>query len=143
MPHPPDKTQIGIRLPAEAIRHIDAKRQNSTRAEFCRHLIEAGLAGIAGDQRAIFETVGEMIGSLQQELGEIRESAILAERDAERSLAEIARLRTDLATAVVGLLTKLGQVVREEDQRQFAREKAERFVKRVLLTDASDQERKS
>ena len=68
MPRPPDKTQIGIRLPAEVIRHIDAKRQDSTRAEFCGHLIEAGLAGIAGDHRAMVDTVGEMIGPLQQEL---------------------------------------------------------------------------
>jgi len=140
MPIKQDKTQIGIRLHADLVRQIDANRQNRTRAEYCRQLIEASLAGIGGDQQAVLDLLGEMIGAVQQELGQIRESAMIAERDSERAVTEIQRLRADFATALVGVLTKIGQAVREEDQRKFAREKAESFVSRVLLYDHSDQQ---
>ena len=140
MPADAERTQIGIRLPVELVRQIDARRQNKTRAEYCRALIEAGLAGADEDHRATLAAFGEMIEPVQRQVADTRESAIIAERGAEEALTEIRRLRVDFATAIVGVLTKIGQAVREEDKRKFAREKAETFARRVLLSKATDRE---
>lgn len=140
MPADSDKTQIGIRLPAEVVRRIDAGRHNKTRSEYCRELIEAGLNGAERQDAGTMQMFVELIESLQHQVAETRESAIITERDAESAVTEIKLLRADFATAIVGILTKLGQVVREEDQRKFSREKAETFAKRVLLYGSSDNE---
>ena len=140
MPADTEKTQIGIRLPAQLLRLIDCKRHSKTRAEYCRELIETGLTATDDHRAGAAEILGQALESLQQQLVEIRDSSMLAERDAGRTRAEIRQLRVDLATAITGVLTKFGQVVREEDQRKFAREKAESFVKRVLLAQAGNQE---
>ena len=139
MPADTEKTQIGIRLPAQLLRLIDSKRHNKTRAEYCRELIEVGLATSDHDRGEASELLSQLMDAMQEQLSDIRQSAILAERDAETAVTEIKRLRTDFATAIVGVLTKIGQVVREEDQRKFSREKAERFVKRVLPSNTPDQ----
>lgn len=139
MPADSQKIQIGIRLPAALVQRIDAGRQNKTRAEYCRDLIEAGLVATEHGADGLNEILVQSLDSLQKQILETRQSAILSERVGGKSLAEIKSLRDDLATLMVGVLTKIGQAVREEDQRQFAREKAEAFVKRVIVpTDSSD-----
>jgi hypothetical protein len=137
MPADNEKIQVGIRLPATLVRKIDVNRQGRTRAEYCRELIEIGLAADHHTQEGFGEFLCQAIESLQNQISEIRQSTILTERDAGESLAAMQRLREDFATAIVGVLTKLGQVVREEDQRRFAREKAEAFAQRVLLSKKS------
>jgi hypothetical protein len=137
MPVDNQKIQIGIRLPAALVRKIDAQRQGRTRAEYCRDLIETGLAVGDHGQTGVSEFLCQAMESLQSQVSEIRKSAVLTERDVGEFLAAIQLLREDLATAIAGVLTKLGQVVREQDQRKFAREKAEAFAKRVLLSKKS------
>jgi hypothetical protein len=134
MPSDKEKIQVGIRLPTALVRKIDANRQGRTRAEYCRELIETGLAADGSAQNVASEFLCQAVESLQTQLSEIHQSTILTERNAGESLAAIERLREDFATAIVGVLTKIGQVVREEDQRRFARDKAETFAKRVLLS---------
>ena len=140
MPADNEKTQIGIRLPAELVRLIDYRRQNRTRAEYCRELIESGLAAPEHQVDGPPEAFSQAVQSLQEQLSEVRQASILTEREAGEIRAEIRKLRVDLATVTTGVLTKIGQVVREEDQRKFAREKAEAFVKRVLLKHLGNQE---
>jgi uncharacterized alpha-E superfamily protein len=127
------KTQLGVRLPEQVVRAIDAARKNKSRAEYCRKLIETALEPAQSARRSTSQETREALESLEETLCEMRQSAMAAERDAGRALAEIQRLRLDFATAIVGVLTKIGQAVRKKDQRQFARTKAEDFVRRVLL----------
>jgi hypothetical protein len=138
MPADNEKIQVGIRLPATIVRKIDVQRQGRTRAEYCRELIETGLSADCHPQKGITEFLCQAVESLQSQISGIQQSVIVTERDAGEFLAAIERLREDLATSIAGVLTKLGQVVREEDQRRFAREKAETFVKRVLLSKKSN-----
>lgn len=140
MPSDTTKTQIGIRLPTELVRHIDSRRRNKTRAEYCRELIETGMAATDHQMGGTVDSLSQSLQSLQDQLSEIRQSSLLAEREGGKTHDEIRNLRFDLATAMVGILTKIGQVVREEDQRQFARDKAESFAKRVLLMPGGNRE---
>jgi metal-responsive CopG/Arc/MetJ family transcriptional regulator len=140
MPSDIQKIQVGIRLPADLVRQIDAARQHNTRAEYCRQLIEAGMAATAPDAVQIEGSLARALQPIYQQLSELRQAAVLAERDSGKSVAQIKSLRNDLATAIVGVLVKIGQVVQEKDQRRFAREKAEQFVKRTLLDHAADGE---
>jgi hypothetical protein len=140
MPRDEDKTQIGIRLPAGLLRRIDANRHGKTRAEYCRELIEAGLDAQQHGLGPTSEARDEQFDSLREDLSETRQSAIRAEHLSEEAVAILRGFRGDFGTLFVGVLTKLGQVVREEHKRRFARRKAERFVKRILYSRKSDQE---
>jgi hypothetical protein len=133
-----DKLQIGIRLYAALVRQIDQRRQQKTRAEYCRELIELALTADGHQAELGTETLARAIEALQEPLSRIQESSLVAERNGAESLAEMKDLRQDLATLAVGLLTKIGQAVRQEDQRIFAREKAERFVKETLFSLRSE-----
>ena len=55
------------------------------------------------------EILVQSLDSLQKQILETRQSAILSERVGGKSLAEIKSLRDDLATLMVGVLTKIGQ----------------------------------
>lgn len=129
------KIQLGVRLPEQTVRKIDAARNHKPRAEYCRELIELALAGRQNTGGPAGEEIRDVLESCEVKLSDICQAVIVAERDAAKALAEIRALRSDFATALVGVLTKIGQVVREEDQRQFARQKAEDFVRRVLLSE--------
>jgi oligoribonuclease (3'-5' exoribonuclease) len=138
MPADSEKIQVGIRLPAELVRQIDVARQHNTRAEYCRQLIEAGMAATDANSAQIAESLDQALQPIHQQLAEVRQSLVLTERDSGQSVTEIKRLRHDLATAIAGVLVKIGQVVQDKDQRPFAREKAEAFVKRTLLNHTTD-----
>ena len=98
------------------------RRGRTRRAEYCRELIEAGLDPAHGKTATLVQSVADLVASLRDELSEIRRSTMVAERTAELSANELTRLRQDLATTVVGVLTKIGHVVADEDQRPFAPE---------------------
>jgi metal-responsive CopG/Arc/MetJ family transcriptional regulator len=134
------KIQIGIRLPVAIVRKIDVLRGNKTRAEFCRESIEMNLANTDNAPSKNTEIVVETLDSLQEQSCRTYQSAILTQHDAAKTIVLIEHLHSSVATAVVGILTKLGQVVREEDQRKFAREKAEQFAKRIFYSEHPDQE---
>ena len=136
----PPKIQLGLRLPETIVRQIDAARNTKPRAEFCRELIEQGLRGAESSQPRLTEEMSQTLESLGEQRSEIRRDVALAQRDAAQTLCEIRNLREDFATAIVGVLTKIGQVVRDEDRRPFARKEAEDFVTRVLLTRQSEVE---
>lgn len=131
----PCKTQLGVRLPTDVVEQIDAQRQNKTRAEYCRELIEAGVSTKHNPAATHVEAVSTLVTTIQDDVSEIRSSLLIAERNIELTVREIARLRQDMATAIVGVLTKIGQAVREEDQRPFARKKAEAFARQTLLAN--------
>jgi hypothetical protein len=141
MPNDVEKVQIGLRLPTKVVDEIDTRRLGTTRAQFCRNLIEKALADLAAsaasaaqDAARTAEIVEMALEPLREQLTEISRSSILVQRDAATTSEAIRELRTDLATAVVGILTTIGQAVRQEDKRPFAQRKAEEFVRRVLLS---------
>lgn len=136
MNKPNHKIQLGVRLPSRIVERLDAQRQNKTRAEYCRELIEAGLDPAHGKTATLVQSIADLVASLRDELADIHRSTMVAERTTEVSANELKRLRQDLATAVVGVLTKIGHVVADEEQRPFARRKAEAFAKQAFF--ASD-----
>ncbi len=135
MPSEPERQQIGIRLSAETVRKIDAVRGGQTRAEFCRTLIENGLSDKNSATAEVVRNIQESLDSMQEQLLTIHQSATLSQRDASLSVALTERLHSAVATAIAGVLTKIGHVVREGDQREFARKKAEEFVARIFYPD--------
>ena len=136
-----DKLQIGIRLPADTVRKIDALRGNQSRAEFCRSLIERGLTDTDSASGEVLRNVNDSLDSMQEQLVKIHQSALLGQRDAGQAVALMERSYSTVATAFAGVLTKIGQAVREDDQRKFAREKAEQFMKRIFYPDTPNQEK--
>ena len=135
-----DKVQIGIRLSTDTVRKIDALRGNQSRAEFCLALIDRGLTDPDSASGEVLRNVNDSLDSMQEQLVKIHQSTLLGQRDAGQAVALIERLYSAEATAIVGVLTKIGQAVREEDQREFAREKAEQFAKRIFFPQHPDQE---
>ena len=135
-----EKTQIGIRLPGSLVRKIDLLRGNKPRAEFCRECIEMHLTNDDILPSSDTDAIVESLDFLQEQICKTYQSAILAQRDSAKAISLIEHLHSSIATAIAGVLTKIGQAVREDDQRKFAREKAEKFVKRIFYPNDPDQE---
>jgi hypothetical protein len=137
MPADSEKQQIGIRLPAETVRAIDQLRGTRTRAEFCRELIEIGVTGTQSPSNELMQMIVESLAVLQDQSGKSYQATVLNHHDIGKTIEILEHFQSAMATAVVGVLTKIGQVVRQEDQRIFAREHAEQFVARIFYPDNS------
>jgi hypothetical protein len=136
MPADSDKLQIGIRLSAKTVRAIDSVRGNKTRAEFCRELIEAGLLTTREPMSdEAMQAIMKSFLSVQEQTTKIHQAIVLAQHDASKSSDILDRLYPAVATGFVGVLTKIGQVVRQKDRQAFARASAEEFVKRIFYPE--------
>ena len=106
-----DERQIGIRLPADTVRKIDALRGNQSRTEFCRGLIERGWTETDSASGEVLQNVNDSLDSMQEQLVKIHQSAVLGQRNAGQAVALMERSYSTLATAFTGILTKIGQAM--------------------------------
>lgn len=70
----------------------------------------------------------KLYGLLEQHGETDRETKLTVERNVQTLIQEMEDLRMDLATTVVGLLTRIGTAVSQDE--------AEEFVRRTLLDDS-------
>lgn len=121
--------QITFRIADNVAQQLDNALLGSTRAEFARNALMAAMDGqsLAEVNRGL-----TALHSLLEQQSETQRKANLAiEQNMETFVQEIEDLRGDLATTVVGILTRIGTAVSQDE--------AEKFVRRTLLGETQEE----